>query len=332
MSEIIQEIKKRILDDMYIFGFDRFYWKNLMDLLPDKPKNQIKKAIIELENDGYIKVFGGQLIQYDHYLTGFTAHFTDIGILKYESFDLFDENKYSIEIARFLQIIDETEEDHLNIADIIEKIIEAGSNHSSEELNKLLHMIIEFVCDVNKAVFAGSSTYSSLIVSNPLTALTDFGKAVLNEYRNMKELFQKPFITNRNLVIDEYNNLKILIENRLWKDACIKMGSILEYLLTRWIESKNIPINQITSRRNVNSFDKVYFSEKIDYYLQVGSIQFQQEIGKKTEWRMVNDIIRDYRNFIHLQKYEESINDGNPIEENDFNLLHPAFNSIFKLC
>ena len=54
------------------------------------------------------------------------------------------------------------------------------------------------------------------------------------------ERFQSSIITNNDVLMKEYNNLRLLIESQLWKEVCIKIGSILEYLLTKWLRSKNI--------------------------------------------------------------------------------------------
>ena len=45
---------------------------------------------------------------------------------------------------------------------------------------------------------------------------------------------------------------------------------------------------------------------------------------------MVNNIIREYRNYIHLQGYENRINTIGPLTEVDYNLLFQAFSTIIE--
>lgn len=158
--------------------------------------------------------------------------------------------------------------------------------------------------------------------------LTFEGLRFLDEH---KSFFQRKFITMREMVLKEYKELFIIIENKLWKDACVKMGSILEYGLTKWIESKKIPISLLTKKKWVKRLEDVTFEEKITYYIKTSAKKYNFELGTITEWKVVKNVIKDYRNYIHLQKYEKRINSNAFLSERDFNSVYPNFKSLIEL-
>lgn len=133
------------------------------------------------------------------------------------------------------------------------------------------------------------------------------------------------------MVLKEYKELFIIIENKLWKDACVKMGSILEYGLTKWIESKKSPISLLTKKKWVKRLEDITFEEKITYYIKAGAKKYNFELGTITEWKVVKNVIKDYRNYIHLQKYEKRINSNAFLSERDFNSVYPNFKSLIEL-
>lgn len=158
--------------------------------------------------------------------------------------------------------------------------------------------------------------------------LTYEGSIFLDEY---KSPYSKKFITNQKMILKENKELYILIENKLWKDACVKMGSISEYVLTKWIESKKIPPHSLTNRKNIKKLRDITFGEKIDYYINVRAQKFNFEMGSITEWNIIKNIIKDYRNYIHLQKYEERIKKNDYLGERDFKSVYSIFKSLREL-
>ncbi len=152
----------------------------------------------------------------------------------------------------------------------------------------------------------------------------------LKFYESSNELFQKQFITNRKLVLQEHKSIVDLIKLGYWKDACIKMGSILEYLLTKWLENKNINRINHSKISNSKSLTKATFFDKMCYYLETAGSNFSFEIGKDTEWGIAQNIFRDYRNYIHLQEYEKRISNIGLLDEDSFSILEPAFKAIVK--
>ncbi len=137
------------------------------------------------------------------------------------------------------------------------------------------------------------------------------------------------FNINEELVLEEYNQLQLIIHIGIWKDACIKIGSILEYLITKWLEFKNIQnLMKFNSIKTV-TLDRSNFVDKIHHYINKIGKLYNYEIGNEISWR-ITDIIRDYRNDIHLQKYEKRLQTTGPLNEESFNLLFPAFEKIIS--
>ncbi len=331
---LILDLKQKILSEIYSKGFKIFYNGNILNLFPSINKNHLKRALTELEDERKIKIFGKSLIYHDEFLTDFMGQITDSGVLEYESYDFKDETKYSIEIARFLKVIEENDKDYLDLDEIIKEMIKLGSERDPNDLSNFLRQTIEYTCDVVKKTSQGSNCYDLFHIPEIFNSLTDEGKQVIVKYQNFIELFQKPFIrSSRVLIIEEYCSLAILAENRLFKDACIKIGSILEHLITKWLKSKSISaISHSKTKKSIN-VDNSSFFDKVQYYIEYGSNIYSNEIGNMTQWGIVNSMIRDYRNYIHLQKYEEDrISKNNPLVKQDYESLRREFNIIIKLC
>ncbi len=153
---------------------------------------------------------------------------------------------------------------------------------------------------------------------------------ILQNYIIETEILTSPLITNRNMVIGEYNSILISIKNKLWKDACIKMGSILEYLLTKWLESKNIKQITHSHLKKQKSLSRAKFNDKIIFYLEIARFNYNNEIGDRTQWEIVDKVIRDYRNYVHLQKYEKRITQDGYLDINDYELLNKPFRQLIN--
>ncbi|KKL52120.1 hypothetical protein LCGC14_2288670 [marine sediment metagenome] len=325
----IESIGQKLLEDMYSHGFSTFYTKNLILLFPKQKERDIKDAVNFLFKKRLIKVTGIDYISHNFFLKDFTGNITDIGVLNIEENDFDDQDKYSIEIIRFLQVIDESSEESLYIDKIIPRIIQKGSQKTEEDLRYFICICIEYTCNVRKT-WSGGGNINQLYVNNITSPITDIGMDILQGFISETEILTSPLITNRAMIIEEYDSLVFLIKNKLWKDACIKMGSILEYLLTKWLESKNI--KQITHSRlkQPRPLKKAKFYDKIIHYLEIARIIHQNQIGDRTQWEIVDKVIRDYRNYIHLQEYEKKIATDGYLEKNDYELLNIPFNQIIS--
>lgn len=328
LNKIIQ-ISIELLEIMYSYGFDSFFNGNLEELLPNYTTRDIKRVVKELHKSGKIRAFGINHLMHDFFLRQFSGHINDIGILEFENYDFSDNNKYSIEIARFLEVIDEAEEEYLRTNEIVNRVRTKGSRRTEQELKSLFSMIIEHTCQVQKLI-SGSSEYSDLYIPNAISPLTDYGYYILNLFKRSTQLFQSSIITNQDMLRKEYNNLQLSIDNQLWKDVCVKMGAILEYLLTKWLKSKSVTQITHTQMRNRKNINYTSFRDKIMYYLEIARIEYNNEIGDNTSWGIVNNVIREYRNCVHLEKYEEKITTDGYLDRRDYNLLLPAFEQIIQ--
>ncbi len=325
----IENIGQKLLEDMYSHGFSTFYTKNLILLFPKQKERDIKDAVKFLFKKRLIKVIGIDYISHNFFLKDFTGNITDIGVLNIEENDFDDQDKYSIEIIRFLQVIDESSEESLYVEKIIPRIKQKGSKKIEEDLRFFICTCIEYTCNVRKT-WSGSGIISQLYVNNNTSPITDIGMSVLQSFISETEILTSPLITNREMIIEEYNSLVFLIKNKLWKDACIKMGSILEYLLTKWLESKKVIEINPTQIKKQKPLDKAGFYDKIMYYLDTARFDYNNEIGNPTQWEIVNKVIRGYRNYIHLQKYEKRIAKDGYLGKNDYELLKIPFNQILS--
>lgn len=327
MRDEIESIGFLLLKDMYLYGFSTFYEKDLTQLFSNKKERDIKDAVKFLSDRGLIRAFGINHISFDFFLRQFSGHVTDLGVLNIEKNEFYDENGYSIEIVRFLQVIDEADEDSLHLDKIIPKINQKGSIKSEEDLKNFISTTIMHTCNVNKTT-TGGGLYASLSVVNTTSPITDIGMKIVQDYIKKTKMFTSSIISNRDMMLKEYEALDILIRNSLWKDACIKMGSILEYLLTKWLISKNI--TELTQSQNKMqiSLDRAFFYDKINYYIKEARKKYKNEIGNQIQWEIVDKVIREYRNCIHLQKYEKIIAIDGYLDKNDFDLLYEPFTQI----
>jgi hypothetical protein len=305
-NQIIQ-ISIELLEIMYSYGFDSFFNGNLEELLPSYSTKDIKTVVNNLHKSGKIRAFGIKQLTLKFFLKQFSGHMTDIGILEFENYDFSDNNKYSIEIARFLEVIDEAEEENLYTNEIVNRVRTKGSKRTEQELESLFSMIIKYTCKVQR-IFS-SNKYRHLSINNKISPLTDYGYRVLNLFKTSNQLFQSSVITNQDMLRKEYNNLQLFIDNQLWKDVCVKMGAILEYLLTKWLKSKGVTHITHTQRKKPKDIKYASFWDKIMYYLETARKDFNNEIGDNTSWSIVNDVIRDFFNEgIHNGQWYISIN------------------------
>jgi len=125
--------------------------------------------------------------------------------------------------SEFLDIIDQTEEkEHKKLEFIIHEI-EGFQIEESFVYNN------SFGFAGNKLVF-----FSTLL-------LTAKGRKFLNYYQKLRNLF--PNLHDKfakEIILEEYNEIEYLRKREKWKDAFIKMGSILEFLITNYIEENEL--------------------------------------------------------------------------------------------
>ncbi len=127
----------------------------------------------------------------------------------------------------------------------------------------------------------------------------DISKGVFDDYL-VDEKEKETFTQNIDLLLKfEYE--------RNYKFCIIMMGSILEFLLIRLCEKENI--------HNGNNF-AFYINKAIEKDI------FQEEM----RWKLVQTHLRDFRNYIHIQKEMESTE----IDENWYNTMKQVFEVLYS--
>lgn len=327
-------MEREILEYLYInFDVGDDWQKSLKELMTSpsfqgKTKKEIRFFLRKMENEGFLRTFK---FKDDEFII-----ISLQGFLHYEE-NFSVKNKFftnlSIKFLKFIQDIDNDSiklhpgrGEQIGAFPLLElyKYFNIDPSYEkkmlfiqSESQKKFVRDGIGYTKDLGLVFFGEDEPF-----------LTFEGLTFLDE---RKKFYNSKFITNQDMLIKENKELNVLIENKLWKDSCIKIGSIVEYVLTKWIEDKKIPVNIITTRKSAKKLEDISFNEKIDYYINSGAKKYFFEIGSITEWNIVKNVIKDYRNFIHLQKYEKRIKKSDYLNERDFKSLYFSFKSLREL-
>ncbi len=117
------------------------------------------------------------------------------------------------------------------------------------------------------------------------------------------------------------NNFLSLVEfekNENYKYCMVAMGAIIEFLLIRYCNKKNIaPLDNkgnTVKKKNSNFWN----------YVQVAIMH--NIFNEKRRWELIQSHLRDFRNYIHIEKEIKST----LIDESWFNTMKPVFNSILE--
>jgi len=133
-------------------------------------------------------------------------------------------------------------------------------------------------------------------------------------FRKSNQLFKSFAIEIQEELSGEHDAIELLRNHGLWKDSCIKMGGILEFILTDWMIKKALP--------NYN----LKFENKLGYILKELKSK-DLGIGTFTQWGIVHSVIREYRNFVHLQEYYKL---PHKLNKSDFDTLYPVYLELIK--
>ena len=326
-------MEKEILEYLYNnFDLGDTWDEYLKDLVTSKEfqgktKKNVRFFLNKMESDGFLKTreFAGDLI----------INATLRGFLHYEENYLPKNMIFTDLLIKFLRFVQEIDEDKIKLYPgkgnqigtfpLLEfyKLHNIDTSYEKKMLFIRLESQKNYVRDSIGYAKSGLTFFGE---DNPF--LTYEGSLFVDKH---KSPYTAKFITNQKMILKENKELYTLIENKLWKDACVKMGSILEYILTKWIESKKIPLSSLTNRKYIKKMKDLFFEEKINYYLKSGAKKYNFEIGSITEWNIVKNVIKDYRNYIHLQKYEERIKKNDYLSERDFQSVYSIFKSLRDL-
>ncbi len=100
--------------------------------------------------------------------------------------------------------------------------------------------------------------------------------------------------------------LKFEYEHR-FKFCMVMMGSILEFLLDRYLEVNN-------------------FSKKREFSANINTAIQKDINGEKMRWKIIQSHLRDFRNYIHINKEMKSTS----IDESWYNTIKPVFEVLYK--
>ena len=207
-------------------------------------------------------------------------------------------------------------------------------NRSEQELNNIKYVIHEIDKYSNNIGWAGKGL---ILFSEIEPFVTEDGREFLEYQLKLQILFQN--ITDdygKKIILEEYKDIKNLLLFKKWKDIAIKMGSILEYLITEYFSNclekdKNFESTFI-KRYDKNGNEKRWnlldentsFAQKLKYILE--NETFGQEFN--SDWKFLYNNIRDYRNYVHLTKLvkEKVIFTEEMIEQ-----IYPTFERLIIL-
>jgi len=94
----------------------------------------------------------------------------------------------------------------------------------------------------------------------------------------------------------------------------ILMGAIIEFLLIRYCENHNIEPEPFNNRKSNGFANYVEAAIKNDIF------------GEKMRWKLVQSHLREFRNYIHIQKEVMSIE----IDEKWYETIKPHFEVLYK--
>ncbi|HEC36709.1 hypothetical protein LCGC14_0517720 [marine sediment metagenome] len=243
------------------------------------------------------------------------------GVFFYEKQFLIGEKIITKLITRVLEFIKKIDDDetHFEKKIEIEEFLEiANLEDTGDNKNRLFWTLSiiqgDFVLEnsifyIHRDFYSDQERYFKFTNLNR-RILKKKGEEFLNYQLNLINLF----INIRNdfekaLLLTEYNDIKLFYGLEKWKEVVIKMGSILEYLVTKkFLESKGKhfmwkKINRQSKPVEINLIsDKTFFSVKLSYIIEnsVFGIKHNQN------WSFVKNNIREYRNYIHLTKFIKS--------------------------
>jgi len=112
-------------------------------------------------------------------------------------------------------------------------------------------------------------------------------------------------------------NIKTLLRfeyEHNYKFSMILMGTIIEFLLIRYCENHNIEPELFNNRKGNDFANYVEAAIKNDIF------------GEKMGWKLVQSHLREFRNYIHIQKEVKSIE----IDEKWYKTIKPHFEVLYK--
>lgn len=250
-----------------------------------------------------------------------TIYLTLKGVIFYEERFLLGEKIMTKLIIRVLELIKKIDDEETASEKVIgiDELLEIVKLEINNENKSRLFWTLSIIQDdlvLEKSIFY--IDHDLLSVRRRFFKFTNLNRRILkkkgeeflnyqlnlmNLFTNIKDDFEKA------LLLNEYNDIKLFYSLEKWKEVAIKMGSILEYLITKkFLESKGKHFKWKRKNRHGNPVeinlisDNTFFSTKLTYIIENSVFG----IKNNQNWSFVNNNIREYRNYIHLTKFIKS--------------------------
>ncbi len=285
------------------------------DLSLDKTdKKDFYFSLEQVASKGYIK----PIYEYGQIRTIFM---TLKGVFFYEERSLHGEKIMTKLIIRVLELVKKIDDEETASEKVIEfdKLMEIVkleiNNENKSRLFWTLSIIQgDFVLEnsifyTHRDFLSNRKRYFKFINLNR-RILKKKGEEFLNYKLNLVNLFtiiEDDF--EKALLLNEYNDIKLFYSLEKWKEVVIKMGSILEYLITKkFLESKGKHFKWKRKNRHGKPVEINLISDTTSFSVKLTYIIENSVFGIKNNqnWSFVNNNIREYRNYIHLTKFIKS--------------------------
>lgn len=175
-----------------------------------------------------------------------------------------------------------------------------------------------------------------LFYGKNLIFLTPRGREFLEFQNKLENLFAN--VSNnfgKQVLLEEYSDLHFLMRNGKWKDALIKMGSIVEYLVEDHIEHsglgidnngdlKEYEISDFNGKKRKIKLMKVNIGQKLLFIVQHNVFDSKWA----SDWTFVNNNIREFRNYIHISKL---VSNNIIVDYATVQSIYPIFERIITL-
>ncbi len=140
------------------------------------------------------------------------------------------------------------------------------------------------------------------------------------------EKFQK--ISNqygKERVTQLFDDLAMWISRKCWVDVAINMGVIIEYCIDNYIGVKHL-----SEFYNKNNNIRENFSKKVGIILQNPKFSSDPiyDIQYRANWKRIQNVLRDWRNYIHITKL---VKEQSPLDEQSIQKFYGDFESILNI-
>ncbi len=264
------------------------------------------------------------------------------GILSYENIHL-NLNEFTELTYKFLKTVDEIEKKMIKLEpgkdQQLGKIsFESFLKYASIDLKNKIK--INFIRNKADGIFSRKIGWTNrdglIFYGNRFVFLTPKGRVFLEFQKKLKNLFNKVTSTfAKRVLLQEYQDMNFLIKHNKWKDVLIKMGIIIEYLITDYFEKSGIGRDQYGKPKEYEITDNsgklrkirlldAKFGQKLLYIIQNNTFGSSWT----SDWVYVNNNIREFRNYVHLTKV---ITNNLIVNKFTIEQVYPIFEKIITL-